>query len=108
VVVIGAGAAGIAAAEMYKALGIKNMVLTDSRGPITTKRDDLNKYKQPWAVDEDIETLADALKGADVVVGNSVANCITQDMVKTLAPNALLLTLATTLIRKSNLNLLLK
>jgi len=94
VIVIGAGAAGIAAAEMYKALGIKNMVLTDSRGPITTKRDDLNKYKQPWAVDEDLETLADAMKGADVIVGNSVANCITQDMVKTLNPNALLLTLA--------------
>jgi len=94
VVIIGAGAAGLAAAEMYKELGIKNMVLTDSKGAITTKRNDLNKYKQPWAVDEDIETLADALKGADVVVGNSVADCITQDMVKTLAPNALLLTLA--------------
>ncbi|NPA10862.1 MAG: malate dehydrogenase [Epsilonproteobacteria bacterium] len=94
VVVIGAGAAGLAAAEMYKALGIKNMVLTDSRGPVTKKRDDLNKYKQPWAVDEDLDTLADALKGADVVVGNSVADCITQDMVKTLNPNALLLTLA--------------
>ncbi len=94
VVIIGAGAAGLAAAEMYKALGIKNMVLTDSKGPITKKRTDLNKYKEPWAVDEDLETLADALKGADVVVGNSVANCITQEMVKTLAPNALLLTLA--------------
>ena len=94
VVVIGAGAAGIAAAEMYKALGIKNIVMTDSKGAITTRRDDLNKYKQPWAVDEDIVTLADALKGADVVVGNSVANCITQDMVKTLAPNAMLFVMA--------------
>ncbi len=94
VVIIGAGAAGLAAAEMYKALGIKNMVITDSKGAITTKRTDLNKYKQPWAVDEDIETLADAMKGADVIVGNSVANCITQDMVKTLNPNALLLVMA--------------
>ncbi len=94
VVVIGAGAAGLAAAEMYKALGIKNIVITDSKGAITTKRTDLNKYKQPWAVDEDIVTLADALKGADVVVGNSVANCITQDMVKTLAPNAMLFVMA--------------
>jgi len=94
VVVIGAGAAGIAAAEMYKALGIKNIVMTDSKGAITTKRDDLNKYKQPWAVDEDIVTLADAMKGADVIVGNSVANCITQDMVKTLAPNAMLFVMA--------------
>jgi malate dehydrogenase (oxaloacetate-decarboxylating)(NADP+) len=94
VVVIGAGAAGLAACEMYKALGIKNIVVTDSKGAITTKRTDLNKYKQPWAVDEDIETLADAMKGADVIVGNSVANCITQDMVKTLNPNALLLVMA--------------
>ena len=94
VVVIGAGAAGLAAAEMYKALGIKHIVITDSKGAITTKRTDLNKYKQPWAVDEDIVTLADALKGADVVVGNSVANCITQDMVKTLAPNAMLFVMA--------------
>ncbi len=94
VVIIGAGAAGLAAAEMYKALGIKHMIITDSKGAITTKRTDLNKYKQPWAVDEDIVTLADAMKGADVIVGNSVANCITQDMVKTLSPNALLLVMA--------------
>ncbi len=94
VVIIGAGAAGLAAAEMYKALGIKNIIITDSKGAITNKRTDLNKYKQPWAVDEDIVTLADALKGADVVVGNSVANCITQDMVKTLAPNAMLFVMA--------------
>ncbi len=94
VVIIGAGAAGLAAAEMYKALGIKHMILTDSKGAITTRRNDLNKYKKPWAVDEDIVTLADALKGADVVVGNSVANCITQDMVKTLAPNAMLFVMA--------------
>ncbi len=94
VVIIGAGAAGLAAAEMYKALGIKHIIVTDSRGAITKKRTDLNKYKEPWAVDEDIETLADAMKGADVIVGNSVANCITQDMVKTLNPNALLLVMA--------------
>jgi malate dehydrogenase (oxaloacetate-decarboxylating)(NADP+) len=94
IVVVGAGAAGLAAAEMYKAMGAKNIVLVDSRGPITKKRTDLNKYKEPWAVDEDLETLADALKGADAVIGNSVANCITQEMVKTLAPNAMLFVLA--------------
>jgi len=94
IVILGAGAAGLAAAEMYKAMGAKNIVLVDSRGAVTTKRDDLNKYKQPWAIDEDIETLADALKGADAVIGNSVADCITQDMVKTLAPNAMLFVMA--------------
>jgi len=94
IVILGAGAAGLAAAEMYKAMGAKNIVLVDSKGAVTTRRDDLNKYKQPWAIDEDIVTLADALKGADAVIGNSVANCITQDMVKTLAPNAMLFVMA--------------
>jgi len=94
IVVIGAGAAGLAACEMYKALGAKTIIVTDSKGPITTKRTDLNKYKQPWAVDMDISTLAEAMIDADVIVGNSVANCITQDMVKTLAPDAMLFVMA--------------
>ncbi len=94
IVILGAGAAGLAAAEMYKAMGAKNIVLVDSKGAVTTRRNDLNKYKQPWAVDEDIVTLADALKGADAVIGNSVADCITKDMVKTLAPNAMLFVMA--------------
>jgi len=94
IVILGAGAAGLAAAEMYKAMGAKNIVLVDSKGAVTTRRNDLNKYKQPWAVDEDIVTLADALKGADAVIGNSVADCITQEMVKTLAPNAMLFVMA--------------
>ena len=94
IVVIGAGAAGLAACEMYKALGAKTIIVTDSKGAITTKRNDLNEYKKPWAVDMDIETLADAMVGADVIVGNSVANCITQDMVKTLAPEAMLFVMA--------------
>jgi malate dehydrogenase (oxaloacetate-decarboxylating)(NADP+) len=94
IVVVGAGAAGLAAAEMYKSMGAKTIIVTDSKGAITTKRTDLNKYKQPWAIDEDIETLADALVNADAVVGNSVANCITQEMVKTLAPDAMLFVLA--------------
>ncbi len=94
VVIVGAGAAGLAAAEMYASLGVKHITLVDSKGAITTKRKDLNRYKQPWAVDQNITTLADALKGADAVVGNSAANCITQDMVKTLAPNAMLFVMA--------------
>lgn len=94
IVIIGAGAAGLSAASMYQALGATNIVICDSKGAITTKRSDLNKYKQPWATDLDITTLADAIKGADVVVGNSKADCITQDMVKTLAPNAMLFVMA--------------
>ena len=94
IVIIGAGAAGLAAAAMYKALGATNMIVCDSKGAITTKRTDLNKYKQPWATDLEVTTLADAMNGADVIVGNSQADCITQDMVKTLAPNAMLFVMA--------------
>jgi len=94
IVIIGAGAAGLAACEMYKALGAKTIIVNDSKGPITTKRTDLNRYKQPWAVDMDISTLAEAMVDADVIVGNSVANCITQEMVQTLAPDAMLFVMA--------------
>jgi len=94
IVVIGAGAAGLAAAKMYQALGAKNIIICDSKGAITTKRSDLNKYKQPWATDEDVTTLADTLVGADAVIGNSQANSITQEMVKSLAPNAMLFVMA--------------
>ncbi len=94
IVIIGAGAAGLSAAKMYEALGAKHIIICDSKGAITTKRNDLNKYKQPWATDEDVTTLADALVNADAVVGNSQANSITQDMVKTLAPNAMLFVMA--------------
>ncbi len=94
IVVIGAGAAGLAASGMYKALGAQTIIVCDSVGAITTKRNDLNKYKEPWAVDMDIVTLADAMVGADVVIGNSSADCITQEMVKTLAPNAMLFVMA--------------
>ncbi|QCT94771.1 malate dehydrogenase [Caminibacter mediatlanticus TB-2] len=90
VVIIGAGAAGIAAAEMYKAIGINNIILVDSKGAVTTKRCDLNEYKQKFAVNENITTLEEAIKNADVVIGNSVANCITPDMVKKLNKNAML------------------
>ncbi len=94
IVIIGAGAAGLSAAKMYQALGAKHIIVCDSKGAITTKRGDLNKYKQPWATDEDVTTLADALVGADAVIGNSKADSITQEMVKTLAPNAMLFVMA--------------
>ena len=94
IVIIGAGAAGLSAAKMYEALGAKHIIVCDSKGAITTKRKDLNKYKQPWATEEDVTTLADALKGADAVVGNSQADSISQEMVKTLAPNAMLFVMA--------------
>ena len=94
IVIIGAGAAGLSAANMYKALGAQHIIITDSKGAITSKRSDLNKYKQVWASDEDVVSLADALVGADAVIGNSKEGAITEAMVKTLAPNAMLFVMA--------------
>ncbi len=84
VVVIGAGAAGIACASMYRNLGVKNIVMLDSKGVIHTGRTDLNKYKQKFAIDTEDRTLEDAMKGADMVLGLSKGNMITPEMVKTM------------------------
>jgi len=85
VVVIGAGAAGIACAKMYKHLGVKNITMLDSKGVIHSGRDDLNKYKKLFAFDTDDRTLEDAIKDADMVLGLSKANLITPDMVKSMS-----------------------
>jgi len=85
VVVIGAGAAGIACANMYKHLGVKNITMLDSKGVIHSGRDDLNKYKKLFAFDTDDRTLEDAIKDADMVLGLSKANLITPEMVKSMS-----------------------
>ncbi len=90
VVVIGAGAAGIASAKMYRNLGVKHIVMLDSKGVIHSGRDDLNKYKQEFAIDTDDRTLEDALKDADMMLGLSSGNLVTQDMVKTMAKDAII------------------
>ena len=90
IVIIGAGAAGIASAKMYKNLGAKNIVLVDSKGVVSKKRTDLNKYKAEFAVDTEDETLADALKGADMMLGLSGPKIVSQDMVKTMAKDAII------------------
>jgi malate dehydrogenase (oxaloacetate-decarboxylating)(NADP+) len=88
VVVIGAGASGIACANMYKALGVKNITMLDSKGVIHSGRDDLNKYKQQFAFDTDDRTLEDACKGADMILGLSGPDLITPEMVKSMTDNA--------------------
>jgi len=90
VVVIGAGAAGIASAKMYQNLGVKNIVMVDSKGVIHTGRDDLNEYKQKFAIDTEDRTIADALVGADMLLGLSGPNVVSQDMVKTMAKDAII------------------
>ena len=90
VVVIGAGAAGIACATMYKSIGIAHIVLIDSKGVIHSKRDDLNKYKQEFAIDTNDRTLADAINGADMVLGLSSADLITPEMVQSMNDNPII------------------
>jgi malate dehydrogenase (oxaloacetate-decarboxylating)(NADP+) len=85
VVVIGAGASGIACANMYKHLGVKNITMLDSLGVIHSLRTDLNEYKQAFAIDTEDRTLEDAIKDADMVLGLSKANVITPEMVKSMS-----------------------
>lgn len=71
VVVFGAGAAAVACAKMYKALGVKNLVMFDSKGAITEDRTDLNALKREFACKEHYSSYKDALNGADVMLGLS-------------------------------------
>jgi len=90
VVIVGAGAAGTASAKMYRNLGVKHIVMIDSKGVIHTGRDDLNKYKQEFAVETTDRTIADALNGADMLLGLSRPGIVSQDMVKTMAKDAII------------------
>ncbi len=94
IVVIGAGAAGIACARMYRLLGAKQIVMIDSKGVVHSKRDDLNPYKAEFALNTDDRTLEEAMKGADMMLGLSKAGLVSKDMVASMAPNPIIFALA--------------
>ncbi|RAZ40276.1 malic enzyme-like NAD(P)-binding protein [Campylobacter hyointestinalis] len=94
VVVSGSGAAGIACAKMYRNLGVKNIIMLDSKGVIHTKRENLTPEKMDFAIDTDARTLADAMKGADMFLGLSKAGVLSKDMVASMAPNPIIFALA--------------
>ena len=96
IVVNGAGAASISCTKLYMALGAKkeNILMCDSKGVISTRRTDLNAAKREFAVDTDARTLQEAIAGADVFLGLSVANVLTQDMVRSMNPNPIVFALA--------------
>lgn len=94
IVVIGAGAAGVACARMYKAMGAKNVLVLDSKGVINHKREDLGKVKQQFIVETEDETLEDAMKNADMVLGLSKAGVLTKEMIKSMNPNPIIFALA--------------
>lgn len=85
VVVIGAGASGIACAKMYKQLGVKNIIMLDSKGVIHSGRTDLTAQKKEFAVETADRTPEDAAKGADMILGLSGPEQITTDMVASMA-----------------------
>jgi len=94
IVVNGAGAAGISCANMYKDLGVRNIIMCDSKGVINTNRTDLNKYKIPFAIETSADRLYDAIKGADMFLGLSVAGALTKEMVATMAAEPIIFALA--------------
>jgi malate dehydrogenase (oxaloacetate-decarboxylating)(NADP+) len=95
-VVCGAGAAAISCSRLYVSLGVKreNIVMVDSKGVVNRKRNDLNKYKQEFITDRDINTLAQALSGADLFLGLSAANMMTKEMLASMAANPIVFAMA--------------
>ena len=95
-VVNGAGAAGISCSRFYITAGAKreNFILCDSKGVIHKGRTDLNPEKAEFAADTDARTLADAMKGADIFLGFSAPNCVTAEMVKSMAPSPIIFAMA--------------
>ena len=86
VVMNGAGAAGIRIADMCKAAGVQDLVMCDSKGVVSESRTDLNAHKRRHAAKTSAKTLGEALRGADVFIGVSVANALSGDDVKAMAP----------------------
>ncbi|MBM3328947.1 MAG: NADP-dependent malic enzyme [Calditrichaeota bacterium] len=103
VVFNGAGASGIACAKFHIRLGVKpeNVLLCDTKGVVYRGREDLdpshpkfNKYKADFARDTKCRTLEEALKGADVFCGLSVADCVTPEMVRSMADRPIIFAMA--------------
>lgn len=95
-VILGAGAAAISCARQYVALGarLENMVMFDVNGPLTTDRTDLNELMRPFATSRPIKSLADAFAGADVFVGLSKGNIVSQELIRSMAKDAIVFAMA--------------
>ena len=97
IVVNGAGAAAISCTKLYCALGARkeNIVMLDSKGVITSDREGLNEMKRLFATERrDVHTLEEAMRGADVFLGLSKGNVVTQEMVRSMAPSPIVFALA--------------
>jgi len=94
IVISGAGASAMSCAKMYQSLGAKNIIMCDSKGTINSRRDDLNDYKKEFVTDTEANTLAEALNGADMLLGLSTAGTVSKDMVASMAGNPIIFVLA--------------
>ncbi|HMK17055.1 MAG TPA: NADP-dependent malic enzyme [Chitinophagaceae bacterium] len=95
-VVNGAGAAAISCSRLYESLGAKheNFIMFDRKGVLHKGRTDIDEMKHNYANAKGEMTLAEALKDADVFIGLSVGNCVTADMVKSMAKNPIVFAMA--------------
>jgi malate dehydrogenase (oxaloacetate-decarboxylating)(NADP+) len=97
IVVNGAGASAISCTKLYISVGAKkeNIVMLDSKGVLCTDRDDLDEQKKLFSTKrKNIKTLEDAIKGADVFVGLSKGNILSQDMIRSMAATPIVFALA--------------
>lgn len=93
VVVVGAGAAAVSCARMYKAVGVQNIIMCDSKGVVHDGRDDLNKYKKEFSISEPLSKI-DAFRDADVVLGLSRPGTFTQEHIAVMADEPIVFPLA--------------
>ena len=96
IVVSGAGAAAISCTRLYQAFGARaeNIMMTDSKGVIRKDRENLTKEKAEFATARDVNTLEEAMKGADVFIGLSLGNIVTEDMLRGMGPDPIVFAMA--------------
>ncbi|MCK4920853.1 MAG: NADP-dependent malic enzyme, partial [Bacteroidales bacterium] len=96
VVVNGAGASAISCSKLYISIGVKkeNVIMCDTKGVIHKDRTDLNKYKKQFITDKNVHSLEEALVGADVFLGLSVANVMSPEMLKSMAKDPIVFAMA--------------
>jgi len=95
-VICGSGAAGLSCAKFYVSLGVKkeNITMVDIKGVINRKRKDLDKYQQEFVTDRDVDTLAQAMKGAEMFLGLSAGNIVSKEMLASMAKNPIVFAMA--------------
>ena len=92
IVINGAGASAIACANLFKLLGVKNenLVMCDRKGVIYKGREKVDQFKSAFALETQLRTLEDAMKGSDVFLGLSAKDVVTKEMIKSMSKNPII------------------